>query len=371
MTVEKVLFAIETSCDETAISIIKARLNENLNITHFNILSHCVQTQIEIHQPFGGVVPEVAARDHLSKIPALAQQAVMEAKLSWSNIDFFAVTMGPGLIGSLMVGILFARGLALSHGKPLIGVNHIHAHLAPCLYLPSFNPCSDIGIWHQVPLHEYPALSLTVSGGHCHLSLHLSPNHREILGKSLDDACGEAFDKVGKLLGLGYPGGPHIERLAREAKPNAQSSFSFPSKVMRPKNKFDFSYSGLKTAVLHEVRKLTGQTQGKISGESLPIELKVQLAYEFQEAALGQLYHVVSQALESYPEVKTLFVAGGVAQNKRFRDIFSQLPLKNQVFAPPSLCGDNATMIALQAFYETKIDGLVSHPFSRYHMGEK
>jgi N6-L-threonylcarbamoyladenine synthase len=362
---EKTILGIESSCDETAISIVSAK-KENNSITHVNVRAHVIESQISIHAPFGGVVPEVAARDHLAKIHEVATTALNMANLQISSVDAIAVTLGPGLIGALMVGVLFARGLAFSLGKPLIGVNHVDAHLTPAFLLEKFSPSSDLNTWQKTISPEFPAIALTVSGGHCHLSYLKNSHEKIILGKTLDDACGEAFDKVGKLLGLDYPGGPHIEKLASEKPmPEDGLSYQFPQKIADAKNRYDFSYSGLKTSVMEVVRKETGAFKGKISGASLSINTKQNIAYAFQEAALSQLLNRVQNAISDFPEAKSILVAGGVAQNKRFKNIFSNLPLPIY-FAPPSLCSDNATMIALHAHLVQKYDAFQEHAFPRY-----
>jgi N6-L-threonylcarbamoyladenine synthase len=368
MIKSKIILAIETSCDETAVSIISSKITNNGILSSINIYAHVVESQNESHAPFGGVVPEVAARDHLSKIYDITQTALTQAKINIKNIDALAVTMGPGLIGALMVGVLFARGLASSLFVPLISVNHVDAHLAPALLIEKFSPSNDLNTWLPVRNIEYPALALTVSGGHCHLSLLQSATERILLGKSLDDACGEAFDKVAKLLGLGYPGGPLIETLAHNAETretSAQQSFAFPAKPSNKENRYNFTYSGLKTAVMEAIRKETGIKKGKITGQNLPQHTKENLAFAFQNAALHQLYDRVLNAIHDYPDIKTVLVAGGVAQNKKFRQIFSQLK-KDVIFSPPSLCSDNATMIGLQALLKDNNLGFTEHPFSKY-----
>lgn len=359
------LLAIETSCDETAVSIVSGKKNGTI-LKEVNILSHVIESQILIHTPFGGVVPEVAARDHLAKIFEVAKSALKIANIDTEQLDAIAVTLGPGLIGALMVGVLFARGLAISLGKPLIGVNHVDSHLAPALLIKKFSPSSHLNTWMPVELPPFPALSLTVSGGHCHLSYCKNSFEKEILGKTLDDACGEAFDKVGKLLGLGYPGGPYIEEMAEKAKLSGiGNSYTFPSKIANLKNRYSFSYSGIKTSVMEVVRKETGNLKGKISGVNLSQELKQALAFSFQEAALEQLLNRVQNALKDFPEIQSILIAGGVAQNQRFREMFSTLSLP-LFFAPPSLCSDNATMVALQALLVQKYDGFKDQAFARY-----
>ncbi|BBH51882.1 tRNA (adenosine(37)-N6)-threonylcarbamoyltransferase complex transferase subunit TsaD [Fluviispira sanaruensis] len=363
---QNTILAIESSCDETAVSIIKVKKNAQGQIISLNILAHEVESQTEIHAPFGGVVPEVAARDHLAKIYDIAHKALNVSKLKKNDLTAIAVTMGPGLIGALMVGVLFARGLAMSLNIPLISVNHVDAHLAPVLLLKQFSPKDDLRAWHDVEAVSFPALALTVSGGHCHLSLLESPNERKILGKCLDDACGEAFDKVAKLLGLAYPGGPLIEELAKQAEKSANiNDFSYPGKPANKENRYNFSYSGIKTAVMESIRKETGIKKGKITGKDLSKEKKQSIAYAFQQAALSQLLNRIENALEDFPEIKTVLVAGGVAQNKKFRSLFAKLN-KPTFFAPPSLCSDNATMIALQAALSENTDGFTRHPFAKY-----
>ena len=222
----KTLLAIESSCDETALSVVQARGEHAPSsfalepvqtswqpLQQVRVLAHLVESQTASHQPFGGVVPEVAARDHLAIIHPLALRALAQSGLQASELDGIVVTLGPGLIGALMVGVLFARGLATALDRPLWGVNHVDAHLAPTFLLPDFLPTKHLGQWFLIPHTPFPALALTVSGGHCHLSRIATPHERVVLGRTADDACGEAFDKVAKLLGCDYPGGPEIERV--------------------------------------------------------------------------------------------------------------------------------------------------------------
>lgn len=362
---------METSCDETAVSIVEGRGDFSHTQTRFSclsdvrVLSHVVESQTS-HKPFGGVVPEVAARDHLAKIDEIARQALAQSGLKISDIDGVAVTYGPGLIGALMVGVLYAQGVAVGLGKPLFGVNHVDAHLAPALLLSSFNPAADVGCWLKTPSLEFPSLALTVSGGHCILSELRSPVDRSILGTTLDDACGEAFDKVAKLLGFDYPGGPEVEVRAKKV---GKSRYKFASTLQDKSLPTHFSFSGLKTAVLEVVRKETGTFRGKISGASLSDEIKNELCYAFQEAAVGQLADRMQNALSERPYIKRIFVAGGVAANARFRERFEQfgIPLH---FAPLKLCSDNATMIALDALLRLN-RGEDAKPFPRYQEGLK
>jgi len=351
MTIINIL-GIETSCDETAASIISYNeIDKTLSVQ-----SHIVESQNESHAPFGGVVPEIAARDHLSKIDYIVKQALAQAGLNIQDVTKIAVTLGPGLIGALMVGVMYARGI-VSHQKiPLIGINHVKAHLAPCFFLPqTFRIKKNLKNWFSIPTLNFPILALTVSGGHCHLTLIKSKNEHVILGRTLDDACGEAFDKVAKLLGMGYPGGPALEVLAEQYNKETTNEVSythpFLSADAKQKNKYNFSYSGLKTATMLHIKSK------KYSS--------IDIAYAFQNSAIFQLKTRVLNALKDFPEIKMLFVAGGVAQNKVFRKVFSEIPCE-AIFAPPELCSDNATMIALQTLIDDTLDASQQHPFARY-----
>jgi len=359
--------AIETSCDETSVSILQADFEQDNCKSGLpkaiKILAHVVESQTS-HIEFGGVVPEVAARDHLLRITPLASEALSQAGLEVSQLDTVAVTLGPGLIGALMVGTLFAQGLAQALGKPLLGINHVDAHLAPALMLRDLSLPGQLREWLPVDLPPFPALALTVSGGHCHLSLLRSVSDRTVLGHTSDDACGEAFDKVGKMLGLPYPGGPHIERLAAKSQAGL-SRFKFRSVLADRENRYGFSFSGLKTQVLDAVRRELGHPTGKINGSSLDESTKADIAAAFQHAAVGQLIDRVKNALTDHHDIRSLVVAGGVAANKSFRERICSLSKLEARFAPLCLCSDNATMIALHAFLpSTHLPS--PHPFSRY-----
>jgi N6-L-threonylcarbamoyladenine synthase len=355
------VLAIETSCDETSISCIYMEAIPNSRFPTVTVCAHIVESQIASHVPFGGVVPELAARDHLARIEAIAQIALKTSAWKLNEISHIAVTLGPGLIGSVMVGVLFARGLALALGIPLLGINHVDAHLAPAILASDFNPLTRMG----KPLAHadeglFPALALTVSGGHCHLSkIHDPFATKEILGTTLDDACGEAFDKVAKLLGFDYPGGPQVEKWAARVH---VSPFEFP--IGNTKLGLNFSFSGIKTAVLSEVRKLTENFSGKISGASLSDKIKSEICHSFQNAAFLQIESKLKLALSLDTSFKSLLVAGGVACNQNLRTRISNLGLPAQ-FAPLSLCSDNATMIGLQSWFSS-VDAFKINPFSKY-----
>lgn len=361
------ILAVETSCDETSVSILQAHYDhgnrESSAPDRIKILAHIVESQTS-HVEFGGVVPEVAARDHLVRITPLASNALKQSGLEVSTIDAVAVTLGPGLIGALMVGALFAQGLARALGKPILGINHVDAHLAPALMLHKLSLPADLGEWIPVSTPAFPALALTVSGGHCHLSKLNSLNERTVLGHTADDACGEAFDKVGKMLGLPYPGGPHIEMLARKSN-TERSRFKFRSVLADRENRYGFSFSGLKTQVLDTVRRELGHPTGKINGSSLDDATKADIAAAFQYAAVGQLIDRIRNALKDNTDVRSIVVAGGVAANQSFRERLSEFRDCEIRFAPLCLCSDNATMIALHAFLpSTTLSS--PHPFSRY-----
>ncbi len=326
---QNLCLALETSCDDTSVAV--------LDMGSHRVLAHHVVSQ-EVHRAYGGVVPEVAARDHLEVLPGLVDSALNVAGAGMLDLSCVAVTLGPGLIGALMVGVLYARGLALGSSLPLRGVNHVDAHLSPALLLGS--------------PPEFPALALTVSGGHCLLSLLPSPSgQRTVLGRTADDACGEAFDKTAKLLGLPYPGGPEVERLASKC---LGTSLRFPSVLRDPANRLGMSFSGLKTAVLLESRK-----------EPLTPQRQAEIAYAFQEAAFGQLANRLGNALADHPQVRSVLVAGGVAANGRLRGLLSSTAGVPVHYAPLAYCSDNAVMIGLQAGLHSTC-GFQTHPFPSY-----
>jgi N6-L-threonylcarbamoyladenine synthase len=312
------VLGIETSCDETAAAIVR---DGN------KIVSSVIASQIETHKRFGGVVPELASREHLDKIVPIVNEAFERAALKTSDVDGIAVTVGPGLVGSLLVGVSYAKAMAFALNKPLVGVNHIEGHI----YSVAF----------ENPPVEYPALALIVSGGHTNLFFIPEPGKYKVVARTRDDAAGEAFDKVAKLLGLGYPGGPIIERLAREGNPKAVR-FAVPR---MGDGTPDFSFSGLKTAVTKHVRQtqLTPATNG---GE--PSQAVKDLAASFQHIVVRSLTETMEKvAFELGP--KTLIVAGGVACNKALRDASRQVATRLNVpvyFPSPHLSTDNAAMIA-------------------------
>jgi N6-L-threonylcarbamoyladenine synthase len=304
------ILGIETSCDETAAAVVKDGQK---------ILSNIVASQIDIHKKFGGVVPELASRKHIELINLVIESALDDAGINLDDIDGCAVTYGPGLVGSLLIGLSFAKGLTYSKNIPFIGINHLEGHIYAA-YL-------------EHPQLSLPAIALIVSGGHTELIKVNDWGKYKLLGRTIDDAVGEAFDKAAKLLNLGYPGGPIIDTLAKEGNPEA---IKFPRALWRRKG-FDFSLSGLKTSL----RNLWSQTQGPISS----IE---DIVASFQEAIVDVLVDKTIIAAKEH-NIKTIILCGGVAANSRLKQKLS-IEAKNHkmnVFYPSiKLCTDNAAMIA-------------------------
>lgn len=325
MSATGLIFAIETSCDESAAAVVERGSR---------VLSSAVASQIEAHAPHGGVVPELAARHHLDNLPHVIAEAERVAGMGAADCDAIAVTSGPGLVGCLLLGVETAKTLAALHGKPLIGVNHLAAHL--------HSPLMDVEgrILSGEEDFDYPFLGLLVSGGHSELVLCHEPLRWEQLGQTLDDAVGEAYDKVAKLLGLGYPGGPVIDRRAKEGDPEA---FNFPRPMLQ-KADFNFSFSGLKTAVRVTVEKL-----GDLSDQVIN-----DLCSSFQAAAIDTLLAKSKRALKRH-HLTRLAICGGVAANRGLRAAASERLTGCSIAIPPmSLCTDNAAMIGGIAWHQFK-----------------
>ncbi len=326
------VLAFETSCDETSVAILRdEKLTANL-----------ISSQ-DFHSQYGGVVPELSSRAHLQIIIPLLKDALKKSNLELKDIDLICATAGPGLIGALLVGLTFAKGLAYSLKKPFVGVNHIEGHIFSGFLM------------EEKP--EFPFLVLVVSGGHTLLLLIESFTIVKKLGSTVDDAAGEAFDKVSKLLGFGYPGGPQIQKAASKGNANR---ITFP--IADLKEKYDFSFSGLKTAVL----RFTQANYSNIT--SIPDSDKNDIAAAFQLAVVKALTQKVERALKEF-EVNSLSLVGGVAANSELRKEFENLSLKyNKKLVIPSLefCGDNAAMIAfrgLKSYEHGSIDGLDLSPY--------
>jgi N6-L-threonylcarbamoyladenine synthase len=314
------ILGIESSCDETAAAVI-----ENGRMQ----LSSVVASQVEIHTKYGGVFPEVASRQHIRTIYAVIDEALAKAHISLSDVDAVAVTRGPGLAGSLVVGMNAAKGLALASGLPLVGVNHLEGHIYSAWVHPaeSDNPPAA---------PNFPLLALLVSGGHTELNLITEHLVYKRLGSTLDDAAGEAFDKVARLLGLPYPGGPSIQKASANGNPEA---FNFPR--ARLDGTWNFSFSGLKTAVLRVVRQYEHQNK------ALPVE---DLAASFQAAVVDVLLTKTLKAAQAF-KVKEIVLAGGVSANKALREAFLSKAQYTVHIPNLALCTDNAAMIAAAGYY--------------------
>lgn len=323
------ILGIESSCDDTSASI----------LTDKGILSNVIADQA-IHTKFGGVVPELASRAHQQTIVQTVQQALDEANISASELDAISVTQGPGLLGSLLVGVCFAKGLALSHGIPIIGVNHMDAHIYA-------------NFIDEKP--EFPFLALTVSGGHTQLVHVKAPFEHEILGQTRDDAAGEAFDKIGKLLGLPYPAGPHMDRLAKNGNPHFHK---FPQALLQ--EGLDFSFSGLKTSALYYLQ----EKEELWVQENLP-HICASVSFAITEVLTKKLKKAVEKT-----GVKTIVLAGGVSANSMLREKTRQLAEKMglSLHIPKiSYCTDNAAMIAITGKMKAEIgqyDDLDLKPFA-------
>lgn len=319
------ILGIETSCDETSVSIVEDGIN---------VLSNITATSLDFHKKYNGVIPEIACRHHIEIINYVLRDALKKAGLLVKDIDVIAVTKGPGLVGALLVGISLAKALSFSLNKPLVGVNHVHAHLYS-----SMMSAENL---------EFPSVGLVVSGGHTNLYCVDSPSDMRLIGYTRDDACGEAFDKVAKILELGFPGGPIIEELASKGVPE---KIKFPRSFLE-KNSFDFSFSGIKTAVLYYTRDV------KNNGEQVPVN---DVCAEFQEAVFEMLLTKTRSACIE-KKAKQIFCGGGVIANKALRrkiDLMAEKLLIKSYFPCPGMSTDNAAMIAGLAFHLYK-RGIIS-----------
>lgn len=331
------ILGIESSCDETAAAVVQDGQT---------LLSNVIASQVDIHAKHGGVFPELASRAHVEVIHPVVEEALQTANVTLEDIDVIAVTRGPGLVGSLLVGINYAKGLALAANKPLLGINHLEGHVYSLWLTQPFRPV------------VFPVVVLIVSGGHTELLLMRGHGDYQHLGGTIDDAAGEAFDKVGRLLELPFPGGPHIERAAQNGNPYA---FNFPR--AKRDDSYDFSFSGLKTAVMREVSVQPAQASKRQRGEEKRAQLRRDVsvndvAASFQEAATSILAEKTTRAAQAYGATE-IFLAGGVSANQLLRAKIrkeTELPVR---YPPLSLCTDNAAMIASAAYYRYQ-SGLAS-----------
>lgn len=314
MNNKNIIVAIETSCDETSVAVV-----ENGNKIHTNVIN----SQIKIHEQFGGVVPEIASRKHVENISFVISQALEEAKIDWSDVDAIAYTAGPGLIGALHIGAIAAKTLAWIHQKPLIATNHLFGHIMANKFV------TDL---------SFPLLALIVSGGHTELVLLQEDFSYEILGTTQDDAIGEAYDKVARVLGLPYPGGVHIDKLAK----SGSASYVLPK--VKTEKPLDFSFSGLKSAVLQLIHREERNNR--------PLRIE-DVATSFQTAAINQILDKTKKAIEMY-QPKHVVLAGGVAANSYLRMMMPKLvedEMKTKLTIPPMYCcTDNAAMIAAAGY---------------------
>jgi N6-L-threonylcarbamoyladenine synthase len=317
------ILGIETSCDETSAAVVEDGKQT---------LSNVISSQIDLHRPYGGVVPELASRQHLQLIDAIVKQSLAEAGVGFAEIDAVAGTYGPGLASSLLIGLNMAQGMALALEKPFVGINHIEAHL----YSPLLTATDQSAV--------FPAVSLIVSGGHTILAYCTGIGQHRILGQTVDDAAGEAFDKVAKLLKLGYPGGPEIDQRAKQGNPAA---IEFPRSMLDDPSD-NFSFSGLKTAVLYYLRKH-------------PEPCVADVCASFQEAVVDVLVGKIVRAAKKY-RVRSVSASGGVSINSRLRERLTTECRRNGwklLLSPAELCTDNAAMIAALAYYKMQ-DGQTS-----------
>lgn len=311
-----ITLAVESSCDETSVAVLK---------NGREVLSNIINTQVDLHKKFGGVVPEVASRKHIENIDVVLQEALEKANITLNDIDHIAVTYGPGLVGALLVGLSHAKALAFTLNKPLVGVNHIEGHVSA-----NYIEHKDL---------KPPFITLIVSGGHTHLVEVKDYGEYEILGRTRDDASGEAFDKIARAMGLGYPGGPIVDRLAKEGNKKA---IDFPRAYLD--EGYDFSFSGLKSAVLNYLNAK------KMKNEEIVVE---DVCASFQEAVVEVLSQKAIKAAKE-KGYNTITLAGGVACNSALREKLTELGNKNNIsikYPSPVLCTDNAAMIGCAGYY--------------------
>ena len=332
------ILAIETSCDDTCAAVIEAKGEKNL---HFKILSNVISSQAEIHQKYGGVYPTLAKREHQKNLPMVLKKALRQAQ--GKQIELIAVTIGPGLEPCLWTGVNFAKALSYSRELPIVPVNHIEAHI-----LANWLPPIRSNLKSRIPNSKklFPAICLVVSGGHTQLILMKDFGEYKILGETRDDAAGECFDKVARILGLGYPGGPIISKMAKKRNNGSRTSIILPRPMIYQKN-YDFSFSGLKTAVLYLVKQLMTNNQ------QLTVKQKREICAETQQAVIDVLIYKTLKAAKAY-KVKSIILGGGVAANKELRKQFKKACLKWKFkYSVPSkiLCTDNAAMAGITAYY--------------------
>lgn len=341
------VLGIETSCDETAASVVEdGKL----------LLSNVVASSMDLHAQYGGVVPEIAARSHIEAILPVVSEALEEANCAWDDIDAIAVTHGAGLGGSLLIGVLTARTLAIAHSKPLYAINHVEAHV----YANFLTETSLSGYSMRATQPEFPMLAIIVSGGHSQFALFKNHFDYTLIGQTTDDAVGEAFDKVAKIIGLPYPGGPSVSAYAKKGNPEA---YSLPKAKV---GKYDFSFSGLKTAVLRLAQSEIGEDY-TFPSLKLPDRLseaqKANIAASFQHVALDTIIDKAALAVEEF-EPKSVVLAGGVAANSELRRKLQEkisLPVE---YPDLKLCTDNGAMVATLGCFKAMLGTPVADPYT-------
>jgi len=342
------VLGIETSCDETAGAVVEDGQK---------MLSNTIASSLDLHVTYGGVVPEIAARSHVEAILPVIDDALKAAKTDWPDIDAISVTQGPGLLGSLLIGVLTARTLAIAKNKPLYAANHLLAHVYAAFITDT--PLPGFKFPKKTP--DFPLLALVVSGGHTLLALFKNRFDYQLLGQTADDAVGEAYDKVAKILGLPYPGGPSVAKAALKGDPAAMQ---LPQAKME--NPYDFSFSGLKTAVLRAAQELSGHDY-TLSSTKLPALLseaqKADIAASFQAAAVKALVDKTVAAVQEF-HPKSIVVAGGVAANQELRRQMSAALNQEVIYPDIKLCTDNAAMIAALGFYQASNKQPPADPYS-------
>jgi N6-L-threonylcarbamoyladenine synthase len=342
------VLGIESSCDETAASVVEDGKR---------LLSNVVASSMDLHAKYGGVVPEIAARSHIEAIVPVIEEALETAKCTWDDIDAIAVTYGAGLNGSLLIGVLAARTLAIAKKKPLYAINHVEGHLYANFLIETTLP--DYALPAQQP--QFPVLGLIVSGGHSQLVVFRDHFDYTLLGQTQDDAVGEAFDKVAKMLGLAYPGGINVSLLAKEGDPKA-----CPLPKARMTGKYDFSFSGLKTAVLRTAQELVGKDYSLPSFElpgMLNDEQKRNIAASFERIAYETLVDKTVMAFEEF-QPKSFIIGGGVAANPELRrQLAARLPL-DIAYTDRKLCTDNGAMIATLGCYKAMLGAKTADPYT-------
>lgn len=349
-----IVLGIESSCDETAAAVVE---------DGYKLRSNVVASSMDLHAAYGGVVPEIAARSHIEAITPVVQQALEEAGCTWDDIDAIAVTYGAGLGGSLLIGVLTARTLAITQGKPLYAINHVEGHVYANFLTAIADSPKLLATSYKLPAMqpEFPMLALIVSGGHSQLALFRGHFDYTLLGQTQDDAIGEAFDKVAKVIGLPYPGGPSVEKKAAEGDPHR---FNFPKAKLA--GKYDFSFSGLKTAVLRQAQAEIGQDftfPSKDVPERLSEAQKADIAASFQRVAIET---VVDKTLAAFKEFqpKSVVIAGGVAASPELRRQLSErLPIPI-AYTDMKLCTDNGAMIATLGCFKAMHDQPTANPYT-------